>query len=247
MPLNGHLKELRGALIRSLLTLLSACVLSFYFSDLLLKWLTAPLVAQLIFLSPTEVFLADIKIALFSGIALSLPIILCEVARFIAPGLVHNEKRIFYPALLFASISFYIGVAFAYFVAIPFALQFLIAYGQQKGVLPQISVAMYVDFNLKFLFSFGLIFEFPIVMLLLARTGLLTVPFLIHARKYAIIAAFIIAAILTPTPDIFNQSIMAIPLIVLYEIGILAVRFFGPSPLIGAIETENNHLSSDRQ
>jgi sec-independent protein translocase protein TatC len=102
---------------------------------------------------------------------------------------------------------------------------------------------MHVDFHLKFLFSFGLIFEFPIVMVLLSRTGLLTVPFLIHTRKYAVIAAFIIAAILTPTPDIFNQCIMAIPLIILYEIGILAVRVFGPSlssDKVDRMEEENN-------
>lgn len=229
MPLGNHLKALRGALIRSLGSLFCCCVISFYCSDFLLKWLIGPLSAPLIFLSPTEVFLTDIKIALFSGLALSLPIILCEIGRFVAPGLIKNEKRIFYPSLIFATLSFYIGVAFAYFVAVPFALQFLISYGEQKGILPQISVAMYVDFHLKFLFSFGLIFEFPVGMVLLSRTGLLTVPFLIHARKYAIIGSFVIAAILTPTPDIFNQCLMAIPLIILYEIGILAVRFLGPS------------------
>ncbi len=236
MPVGDHLKELRGVLIRSFLALLVACGVAFYFSDILLHWLTRPLSAQLVFVSPTEVFLTDIKIALFAGLSLALPIILYEVGGFISPGLIQKERRIFYPALIFASLSFYIGVAFAYFLAIPFALDFLVSYGVQKGVLPQISIAMYVGFNLKFLFSFGLIFEFPIVMVLLSKTGLLTIPFLIHSRKYAIIAAFFIAAVLTPTPDIFNQCLMAIPLIVLYEIGILAVRFFGKSPI--AIKTE---------
>ena len=229
MPLGGHLKELHSALLRSLLGLLLACIVSFYFSDLILKWLVGTPSIPLVFLSPTEVFLTDIKIALFAGLSLSLPLILCEIGRFVAPGLIKNEKRVFYPALIFATFSFYLGVAFAYFVAVPFALQFLISYGQQREILPQISIAMYVDFHLKFLFSFGLIFEFPIVMVLLSKTGLLTVPFLIHARKYAIISSFVIAAVLTPTPDIFNQCIMAIPLILLYEIGILAVRCFGPS------------------
>jgi sec-independent protein translocase protein TatC len=254
MPVGDHLKELRGALIRSSLALLAACGVAFYFSDRLLHWLTRPLAGAgagggaeapstpLVFVSPTEVFLTDIKIALFAGLSLALPIILYEIGGFIAPGLIRKERRIFYPALIFASLSFYIGVAFAYFLAIPFALDFLISYGVQKGVLPQISIAMYIGFNLKFLFSFGLIFEFPIVMVLLSKTGLLTIPFLIHSRKYAIIAAFFIAAVLTPTPDIFNQCLMAIPLIVLYEIGILAVRFFGKSPIV--IKTEQEETTS---
>ena len=114
-----------------------------------------------------------------------------------------------------------------YFLAIPFAIRFLIAYGQHQGIIPQISVATYIDFNLKLLFAFGLIFELPIAMVLLSKTGLLTVPFLIHIRKYVIVAAFFIAALVTPTPDIFNQCLMAIPLILLYEIGVIAARCFG--------------------
>jgi sec-independent protein translocase protein TatC len=123
-------------------------------------------------------------------------------------------------------------MAFCYFFALPFALQFLVLYGQQRGITPAISVSHYVDFNLKFLFSFGLIFELPVVMAFLSKTGLLTAPFLVHNRKYAMIAAFFVSAVLTPTPDIFNQCIMAIPLILLYEIGILAVRFFGKAPAV---------------
>ncbi len=236
MSIWDHLKELRGALIRSGLALIASTCTAFFFSDDLLFWLTRLLPsteevrAPLVFLSPAEVFLTDITIALYAGFALAIPVILYEIWRFIAPGLFQKERRSLYPFLIFGSLSFYAGMAFCYFLALPFALQFLVSYGQQRGIAPAISVALYVDFNLKFLLAFGLIFELPIVMALLSKTGILTAPFLVHNRKYAIIAAFFIAAVLTPTPDIFNQCIMAIPLILLYEIGILAVRFFGRKP-----------------
>lgn len=243
MPVWDHLKVLRNSLIRSGLALVVSASVAFFFSDVLLLWLTHPLPATgadgrtlLVFLSPAEVFLTDIKIALYAGLVLVIPLIFYEIWRFVSPGLFQKERRSLYPFLIFGSFSFYIGMAFCYFLALPFALQFLVSYGQQRGIAPAISVSMYVDFNLKFLFSFGLIFELPIVMALLSKTGILTVPFLVHSRKYAIIVAFFIAAILTPTPDIFNQCIMAIPLMLLYEIGILAVRFFGRTPVVAEKE-----------
>ncbi len=249
MPISSHLKELRGTLIRSIAILFVFTVLSFYFSDILLSWLRRPLsfpasgdttaggvsTPPLVFLSPAEVLWTDIKISLFFGLAGALPFLFYELWRFISPGLIEKEQRSVYPFLILSSLSFYIGVAFSYFLALPFALQFLVSYGQQKGVIPQISIAMYIDFNLTFLFAFGLIFEIPIVMVLLSKTGLLTIPFLVHYRRVAVVLSFIIAAILTPTPDIFNQALMAIPLIILYEIGILAVRLFGKSVSAGVV------------
>ncbi|MEK7702987.1 MAG: twin-arginine translocase subunit TatC [Nitrospirota bacterium] len=240
MPVWDHLKELRGSFVRSGLAFAVSSIVAFFFSGQLLSWLTIPLMPggghgdapsmttnPFVFLSPAEVFLTDIKIAIFTGLAISIPVILYEIWRFISPGLFQKERRSFYPFLILGSLFFYLGVAFCYFLALPFALQFLVSYGQQRGITPAISLSLYVDFNLKFLFSFGLIFELPVIMALLSKTGILTVPFLVHNRKYAIVASFLIAAILTPTPDIFNQCMMAIPLILLYEVGIIAVRLFG--------------------
>ncbi len=232
MSLGSHLKELRSRLLRSVAALGLSTVTAFYFSDRLLSWLRQPLSAPLVFITPAEVLVTDIKISLFFGLAIALPFLLYELWQFISPGLIEKEQHSVYPFLFFSSLSFYIGVAFSYLFTLPLALQFLISYGQSKGIVSQISLASYVDFNLTFLFSFGLIFEVPIMMVLLAKTGLLTVPFLTHYRKYAIVAAFIVAAILTPTPDIFNQMMMAIPLILLYEIGIIAVRITGRSKAV---------------
>jgi len=247
MPIWDHLKELRGSFIRAGLALVVSACTAFFFSEDMLFWLTRLLpvpatgtAAPLVFLSPAEVFITDLKIALYAGLALAMPVIFYEIWRFVSPGLFQKERYSLYPLLIFGSVSFYVGMAFCYFFALPFALQFLVSYGRQRGISPAISVALYVDFNLKFLFSFGLIFELPIVMALLSKTGILTAPFLVHNRKYAIIVAFFIAAILTPTPDIFNQCIMAISLILLYEVGILAVRFFGKEPVVHETKARQN-------
>jgi sec-independent protein translocase protein TatC len=240
LSVGGHLKELRDRLLWAIAILGVSVIGAFYFSDTLLSWLRkSPSCCglprrslpppDLVFIAPAEVFLTDIKISLFFGFSAALPFILYQFWQFIAPGLVEKERRSVTPFLFFSSLSFYSGIAFSYFLALPFATEFLLVYGQKKGIIPQISISAYIDFNLIFLFSFGMIFELPMVMVLLSKTGLLTVPFLTHYRRVAIVLAFVVAAILTPTPDIFNQALMAIPLIILYEIGIIAVRFFGPS------------------
>jgi sec-independent protein translocase protein TatC len=227
MPITGHLLELRSRLVKSVLFLLLFCGIAFYFSDQIFFWFRRPLNAELIFLSPAEAFWSDLKISLFVGFLCAFPVILYEVWQFISPGLLPKERGYFLPFIILGTLFFFLGVAFCYFVALPLALDFLIDYGRRSGIKPQISVSMYIDFNLKFLLAFGLIFELPLGMILLSRIGILTVPFLARNRKYAILLAFVIAAILTPTPDIFNQTVMAIPLIILYEVGIIAVRIFG--------------------
>ncbi len=227
MPFTGHLKEFRSRLITSLFILILCAGVSFYFSGTLLAWLKRPLDTELIFLSPAEAFWADLKISLFVGFLCAFPVILYEVWRFVAPGLLPHERGAFMPFLIFGIGFFFLGLAFSYFLALPFALQFLIDYGRESGLTPRISVSMYIDFNLRLLLASGFIFELPLVMILLAKFGLLTPDFLAENRKYAVIGAFVIAAVITPTPDIFNQLMMAVPLLFLYEVGIIAVRLFG--------------------
>lgn len=227
MPISGHLQELRSRLIKSVLIISLFFGAAFYFSDHLLYLLKRPLHAELVFLSPAEAFWADLKISLFVGFLAALPVILYELWQFVAPGLLPNERGYLFPFLICSTLLFFAGMAFCYLFALPFALDFLIDYGRRSGITPQISVSMYIDFNLKFLLGFGLVFELPLVMLFLSRMGLLTPAFFTQNRKYAVLLAFLVAAILTPTPDIFNQCLMAIPLIVLYEVGIIIVRIFG--------------------
>ena len=227
MPFTGHLQEFRQRLIKSLIVLILTAGTAFYFSGNLLGLIKRPLDAQLIFLSPAEAFWSDIKISLFFGFLCAFPIILLEVWKFVSPGLLPNERGALLPFFSIGLFFFYGGVSFCYFVALPFALNFLIDYGREAGIEPLISVSMYVDFNLKLLIAFGVIFELPIAMVILSKMGFLTPDFLVKNRKYAVLGAFVIAAIATPTPDMFNQLIMAGPLILLYEIGIVTVRLFG--------------------
>lgn len=238
MPITGHLQELRNRLVKAVLFLIFFCGIAFYFSDQIFFWFKRPLDAELIFLSPAEAFWSDLKIALFVGFLCAFPAILYEVWQFVAPGLLPKERRYFLPFLILGTLFFFTGIAFCYFLALPYALRFLIEYGRQSGITPQISVSMYVDFNLKFLLGFGIVFELPLVMVLFSRMGILTPAILAKNRKYAVVLSFLVAAILTPTPDIFNQSMMAIPLYFLYEVGIVAVRILGAAPPIRKERTE---------
>jgi sec-independent protein translocase protein TatC len=236
MPFTGHLVELRSRLIRSVIALALCSVVSFYFSDHILVWLRRPLSAKLIFLSPAEAFWASLKVSLFVGLFMALPVILYEIWQFVSPGLLPKERIALLPFLFLGLVGFAAGLLFGYFVALPFAIGFLIDYGEKAGMLPMISVSMYVDFNLKFLLAFGLIFELPLAILFLTRLGIMTPEFLARNRKYAVFLAFMAGAILTPTPDVFNQTIMALPLILLYEIGIWTARLFGKPKGVGTAE-----------
>ena len=227
MSVVAHLADLRRCLIRALSALLVCTAAAFYFSDHLLQLLHRPLSAPFIFLSPEEALWADLKLSLFFGLLAALPVIVYQAWAFVAPGLHTRERRYALPVILAAVPLFFLGVAFCYFVALPFAIDFLVEYGRQRGIEPQISVSRYVDFQIKFLLAFGLIFDLPAVMLVLAKMGWLTAEFLRQKRRYAIFLSFLVAAILTPTPDVFNQTLMAVPLILLYEIGLIAVRIFG--------------------
>lgn len=227
MPMSGHMQEVRSRLIKSVLVLIIASGTAFYFSETLIIWIKRPISVDLVFISPAEAFWADLKISLFFGFLIAFPIILYEVWLFIAPGLLQNERGVLWAFFGFGVFFFFSGISFSYFVALPFAIKFLINYGQNAGIKPMLSVSNYIDFNLKILLAFGFIFELPLVMVLLSKVGLLTPDFLTKNRKFAILGAFIVAAIVTPTPDMFNQTLMAVPLILLYEVGIWAIRIFG--------------------
>ncbi len=246
MPLTEHLVELRRRLLVSFIVFFAAFCLCFYYSGAIFKVLTIPLrsypqinlaypfyhlakragTANLVFLAPAEAFWMYIKVAAIAAFILSLPLIFQQVWGFIAPGLITKEKRFVAPFVFFATGFFVSGAAFCFLVVLPFALNFLLHY-QTEYVKPMISVGNYMDFCLKFILAFGAVFELPMVLVVLARMGVVSAQTLAKNRKYAILAAFIVAAVLTPTPDAFNQTLMALPMIILYEIGIIGARIFG--------------------
>ncbi len=164
------------------------------------------------------------KVAMIMGLFIAMPIILWNVWAFVAPGLHKHERKYAAPFVIIGSLLFLLGGAFALFVVVPFAIDFLVSFGQDQGLKAMITVSSYIDFILKFTLAFGVVFEMPVVITLLSMLGVVTPQFLSKNRKYAILINFIIAAILTPTPDIVNQSLMAGPLIILYEVGIICAR-----------------------
>lgn len=226
MPFLAHLDELRKRIVVSLIVLAVGFAATFSFSERIIDWLARPMPVKLAFLEPTEPFWVNMKVALVAGLFLVLPVILYEVWRFIAPGLLPHERKFALPFIILGTVCFALGAAFALLVIVPFAVTFLVSY-KTANLVPTISVNRYVDFVIKFTLAFGLVFELPLAITLGSRMGLVTPEFLAKNRKYAILINFVIAAILTPTPDAFNQLLMAGPLILLYEAGILAARMFG--------------------
>ncbi|HIC97998.1 MAG TPA: twin-arginine translocase subunit TatC [Aquificaceae bacterium] len=225
MPLTEHLRELRTRLIRSILAFLVMAGLSFYFSRHVFETLKSPVTAsypevELITLSPTEPLFILIKISLTVGLILASPVILFELWRFVEPALYPNEKRLFIPLLLSSIFLFVLGACFAYFVVLPMALKFLLGLGfSQLAATPYLSVNMYVSFVLKMLVAFGIAFEMPIFLYMLQRAGVVSEDQLKRFRRYFIVVAFLVGALIAP--DVATQVLMAVPLLVLYEVSIL--------------------------
>ncbi len=201
-------------------------------SQYIVDWLARPVTRlnySLVFTAPAEAFWVQMKVGLIVGIFLSAPAILWQVWAFIAPGLHTHEKKYALPFVIIGSLLFIGGGAFSLFVVTPYAIQFLLSYAR-PGLTPMITLQNHVDFLLKFTLAFGAVFELPLALTILARVGVVNAKMLARNRKYAILGAFVAGAVLTPTPDAFNQTLMAGPLILLYEVGIICARIFGRKP-----------------
>ncbi len=232
MPFMEHLGELRVRIVRSLYGLLAGTAIALPFSQKIVDWLALPVTRlgyELVFTAPAEAFWVQMKVGIFAGLFLAAPVILWQVWAFIAPGLHDDEKKYASPFVIIGSLMFLAGGAFALFVVTPYALTFLLGYAR-PGLKPMITIQNHIDFLLKFTLAFGVVFELPLALTLLARMGVITAKTLARHRKYAVLGAFVVSAILTPTPDAFNQALMAGPLIVLYEVGIVSARLFGRKP-----------------
>lgn len=222
-----HLAELRTRIVWSLIPAGIGLGIALYFTSNVMRFLSRHLKTELVFTTPTEAFWTYMKVAMILGLFIAMPVILWNVWAFVAPGLHKHERKYAAPFVVIGSLLFVGGGAFALFVIIPFAISFLVSFGQEQGLRPMITISSYIDFILKFTLAFGVVFELPVVITLLSMLGVVTPQFLSKNRKYAILINFIIAAILTPTPDAVNQTLMAGPLIILYEVGIICARMFG--------------------
>ncbi|MDR1242053.1 MAG: twin-arginine translocase subunit TatC [Deltaproteobacteria bacterium] len=232
MSLMGHFKELRSRLIKIFLAVLLGFVICWFLHSYIIDFLFAPLLAAMRSLGRPEVviatgvpetFLTYMQVALMSGIFISSPLIFYQIWAFIAPGLYENEKNHIFPVALASALFFILGGAFCYFIVLANALPFLMGFGEEYiHNTPRLSE--YYEFVLHLLLAFGLIFELPLFVFFLSRLGLVSAAMLRKFRRYFIVLAFIVAAILTP-PDIPSQLCMVAPMLVLYELSIFIAKF----------------------
>jgi sec-independent protein translocase protein TatC len=231
LPLTAHLQELRKRLILSFIAVGVGFFVCYALKESLFDILAAPLIkvmpsgGSLIFISVAEAFFTYMKVAFIAGLILTSPFILYQIWAFVAPGLYQKEKKYVVPFVLGGSFFFAMGVFFGYFVAIPIGFKFLLGYATDF-IKPMPSMKEYLSFSIKFLLAFGLVFEFPVVLVLLAKIGVVDAKTLARQRKYAILLIFIFAAVMTP-PDLISQVLMALPLMGLYELSIILSKFFG--------------------
>ena len=249
-PIMEHLIELRTRIIRSLIAFLVTMSLSFYFADDIFNFLSLPIISllasndqntELIYTGLQQGFMVHIKISIFSGFLLAFPFISFQLWRFVAPGLYKNEKSAFLPFLIASPILFIIGAAFAFYVVMPLAFDFLLNFQQNQGDgLVDIlkikylgSINEYLSLTMAFIVAFGLCFQLPVLLTLLGKVGLISSSGLARFRKYAVVSILIVAALVTP-PDVITQIILFSVVYTLYEISIFLVR-----------KVENNKLKDD--
>ncbi len=260
-PLMEHLLELRQRLMWAVGGFFVAFLVCFYFAKPLFNFLVQPFKwavdwagldqrnVDLIYTAPQEFFFTQIKIAMFGGLVIAFPLIAAQVYKFVAPGLYRNERRAFLPFLVASPILFLIGAALVYFFFMPMVMWFFLSMEQSGGegqvsisLLPKVSE--YLGLVMTLIFSFGLVFQLPVVTTLLARVGMVTSDGLKEKRKYAIVFAFIAAAILTP-PDPVSQIGLALPTILLYEISIITARMVEKQRAASKSEAEEETESAE--
>ncbi|RMH09097.1 MAG: twin-arginine translocase subunit TatC [Nitrospirae bacterium] len=226
-PLSRHLAELKRRLLIVGATIMVAFVVAFSFADVLINWFKRPFADDLLFYGPAEALFASIKISFLAGVVASFPVMLHQFWKFIQPALLPREQKWAIPLFFLASGFFVLGLVFCNLVILPLVINFFVTFGLERELAPELAVGTYVDFNVKFLLAFGFAFELPLALTLLSRVGLVSPASLMRYRKHAALVALILSAIITPDATLFTMMLMAIPLMVLYEIGILGAKWFG--------------------
>jgi sec-independent protein translocase protein TatC len=229
LPIHDHLEEFRWRLIKCVIAVAVGFVATYAFKERIFQFLVSPLVkvlpenSFLIYTSLPEAFITYLKVAFFAGLVLSTPVIFYQIWKFVMPGLYENERRYVLPFMLVATMFFVSGVSFAYYVVFPYGFQFFLGF-QTEHIAAMPAMKDYLGLVMKLMLAFGITFELPVIMYFLAMMGIVNPGMLKRNRKYAILIVFVVAAILTP-PDVISQTMLAIPLLVLYEVSIWVTHF----------------------
>ena len=233
LPFTEHLEELRKRLMIAGGAWLVAFIACYAFAERLFELISDPVRAalpegsSLVFITATEPFFTYLKIGAIAGVLVALPVIFWQIWGFVAPGLYAHEKKFAIPFVFASCLCFGLGTYFGFVFVFPTIFTFLIKFGTGSGEInAMLSMGGYLSLSSKLLFAFGLVFELPIVIFFLARMGVVDYHWLAKNRKFALLAAFVLGAALTP-PDVFSQTAIALPFIILYEVGIWIARFFG--------------------
>jgi sec-independent protein translocase protein TatC len=250
LPFTQHLEELRKRLLVCVVALGIGFLLCYAVADKIFQILCRPWLdalpkdqaIKLIATAPHEAFFTYIKVAFIAGFMLAVPVVLYELWCFIAPGLYENEKRALLPVVFFSSFFFLGGASFGYFFVFPYGFQFFTSFATDY-ITPMITTREFLSFTTRMLLGFGVVFELPIFAFFLAKLGLITAPLMRRIRKAAIIVIFIIAAAITPGPDIFSQLMMAGPLVILYETSVWIVHVFGKKEKMEQTDEEEQPAS----
>lgn len=243
-PLITHLVELRNRILKSFICVLIVFLALVYFANDIYHIISAPLINELpqnstmIATNIVAPFFTPIKLTAITAIFLSVPYILYQVWAFIAPALYKHEKRLIYPLLVSSTLLFYVGVAFAYYVVFPLVFAFLTKTAPESVAIAT-DISSYLDFVLTLFLAFGICFEVPVAIILLCWSGVVSIEDLKQKRPYILVGAFVIGMLLTP-PDIFSQTLLAVPMYLLFEIGVLFARFYRPKD---QDETEKENIA----
>lgn len=223
MSLVDHLQELRHRIIIIVIAIALGSCAAYFYAQEIVQFITAP-AGKLYYLNPAEAFFTYLKVSFFAGFLLVLPIVLYQVWAFVVPALTTTERKTTLILLPASVLLFFVGLAFSYYLVLPAGIKFFLGFATEN-LQPMFSIGQYLSFVISFLIPFGFIFELPLFVLVLAKMGIIGSKFLKTKRKIVILSTFVIGAVISPTPDVFSQSMIAIPMIILYEISILIVQY----------------------
>jgi len=223
MSLVDHLQELRKRLAKAMIALAIGGSVSYFYAEEIVHLITAP-AGKLYYMNPAEAFFAYLKVSFFAGFLLALPVILYQAWAFIVPALANKERKASVLLVPSSVVLFLGGLGFSYYFVLPAGIKFFMGYATEE-LQPLFSLGQYLSFVISFLIPFGFIFELPLFILVMAQMGIISSQLLRSKRKIVLVLAFVIGAVISPTPDVLSQTMVALPMLVLYELSILLVKY----------------------